>query len=181
MVTYITVTPGSKPVKKFPWEPSASEWAYLATLCHELEPTKSWRHIIRDGGWINSCWTKVRKYLHAMFTSYNVSGQHCANKDKWGTEIENRCWARQINTPGSNASIKWQPAMVYAISLLDISGLESIGRKNPNGTGNDASIDGTAKAKRHKNGRELEIQEKNELFGNSYQGRCSYGCQDFFF
>jgi hypothetical protein len=76
MVTYITVTPGSKHVKKFPWEPRASEWAYLAMLCHELKPTRmSRRHIIRDTGWIKSCWMDVRKYLHAMFTSYNISGQ----------------------------------------------------------------------------------------------------------
>jgi hypothetical protein len=72
---------------------------------------------------------KVKNYLHAMFTGYNVSGQHDANKDKWGTEITNRHWARQINlkAPGTNASIKWQPEMVYAISLLDVSHLESIG------------------------------------------------------
>jgi hypothetical protein len=51
MVTYITVTPGTKPVKKFPWELSALEWSYLTTLCHELEPTNtSQRHIIRDAG-----------------------------------------------------------------------------------------------------------------------------------
>jgi hypothetical protein len=75
-------------------------------------------------------------------------------------EIENCCWARQINTktPGSNTSIKWQPAMVYVISLLGISDLESIGRKMPNGTGIDASIDGAAKAERHKKGREIEMQ-----------------------
>jgi hypothetical protein len=163
MVTYITVTPGTKPVKKFPWEPSASEWAYLATLCHELEPTNMARkHIIRDAGWIKSCWAEVRKFLHAMFLSYNVSGQHDPNKDEWGTEIENRRWARQINTktPGSNASIKWQPAMVYAISLLDISDLESIGRKMPNGTGIDASVDGAAKAERHKKRKRNRHAEK---------------------
>jgi hypothetical protein len=81
MVTYITVTPGTKPVKKFPWELSASEWSYLATLCHELEPTNtSQRHIIRDAGWIKSCWAEVRKFLHAMFTSYNVEGQHDAKR-----------------------------------------------------------------------------------------------------
>jgi hypothetical protein len=40
--------------------------------------------------------------------------------------------------------------MVYAISLLDISGLESIGRKMPNGTRIDASVDGAAKAEQHK-------------------------------
>jgi hypothetical protein len=138
------------------------------------------RHIIRDAGWIKSCWMEVRKYLHAMFTRYNVSGQHDANKDEWGTEIENHHWVRQINmkTPGSNASIKWQPAMVYAISLLDISDLESIGRKMPNGTGINASVDGAAKAERKKRKRNIDAVEKNKLFGNSYQGRCSYRCQD---
>jgi hypothetical protein len=48
--------------------------------------------------------------------------------------------------------------MVYVISLLDISDLESIGQKMPNGTGIDASVDGAAKAERHKKGREIEMQ-----------------------
>jgi hypothetical protein len=50
--------------------------------------------------------------------------------------------------------------MVYAISLLDISDLESIGRKMPNGTGIDASVDGAAKAERHKKRKRNRHAEK---------------------
>lgn len=110
MVQYKNDPGASHPVKVFPYKPSSSEWAYLATKTHELEPTNMTRkHILRDAGWIKSHWTEARKQLHLMYLSYERSGKHDAQKDDWGSEAEYRRWAKQAEyrIPGNNAVIRY--------------------------------------------------------------------------
>jgi hypothetical protein len=101
MVKYASDGVNQPPVKVTPYQPSTSEWAYLATFTNDLEPTNlSHRNIIRGEDWIKSMWTDCRKYLHQMFTNYNHSGQHDDDKDEWGSEKELRRWSR---------AAKWNP------------------------------------------------------------------------
>jgi hypothetical protein len=77
---------------------------------------------------------------------YNRSGQHDVDMDEWGSDKENRHWARAASwkTPGSNNVIRFQQAMIYSIALLDVSDFESIGRKMPKGAGVDSSLNNIA-------------------------------------
>jgi hypothetical protein len=106
MVEYSSPGIHLPPVKKNPYQPSATEWSYLATFAHDLEPTNHTRkHIIRGEDWIKSTWTDCRKYLHQMFINYNRSGQHDDDKDEWGSETELRRWSR---------AAKWHSLMLVA-------------------------------------------------------------------
>lgn len=68
MLQYGTIQQGLRPVKKFPYAASGPEWAYLATLMQELEPTNMLRmNIIRGPDCIKMHWGEVRKNLHQMF------------------------------------------------------------------------------------------------------------------
>jgi hypothetical protein len=85
MVEYVSTGIDQAPVKKQPYQPCGTEWAYLATFTNDLEPTNlSRRNIVRGEDWIKSTWTDCRKYLHQMFVNYNRSGQHDDDKDEWG-------------------------------------------------------------------------------------------------
>jgi hypothetical protein len=168
MLQYVTKEPGSRPVKKFPYEASGPEWSYLATYTQELEPTNlSRRNIIRGPDWIKVQWAEVRKNLHQMFLQYNRSGQHDADMDEWGSEKENRRWARAASwkTPGSNTVIRFQQAMIYSIVLLDVSDFESIGRKMPKGAGVDSSLNNSAapkhKSRKRSDGRQTHSNNSN--------------------
>ena len=67
MVQYVSQSPNSRPIKKFPYVASSSEWAYLSTFTHELDPTNlSRRNILRGADWIKTTWGEVRKYLHQV-------------------------------------------------------------------------------------------------------------------
>ncbi len=71
MVQYVSQSPNSRPVKKFQYVPISSEWTYLSTFTHELDPTNlSRRNILRGANWIKATWGKVRKYLHRVFYFY---------------------------------------------------------------------------------------------------------------
>jgi hypothetical protein len=62
MLEYGTIQRGLRPVKKFPYAASGPEWAYLATLMQELEPTNmSRKNITRGPDWIKMQWEEVRK------------------------------------------------------------------------------------------------------------------------
>ena len=153
MVEYVIQSPGSRPVKKFPYSASSPEFSYLATHTHEIEPSNlSRRNIVRGPDWIKSQWGEVRKNLHQMFVQYNRSGQHDPDMDEWGSDKENRRWARAASwrNPGSNTVIRFQQAMIYSIALLDQCDFDSIGRKMPNGSGVDASLNDGAVAPKHK-------------------------------
>ena len=141
------------PRKKNPYQPSATEWAYLATFTNDLEPTNlARRNIIRGEDWIKSTWTDCRKYLHQMFVNYNRSGQHDDDKDEWGSEKELRRWSRAAkwNSSGAGSIIRFPNAMIYSIAILDICDFESIGRRMPKGTGVDATVDNGAVVAPHK-------------------------------
>lgn len=153
MVQYSSIGINAPPVKVTPYQPSTTEWAYLATFTHDLEPTNLLRRsIIRGEDWIKSTWTDCRKYLHQMFTNYNRSGQHDDDKDEWGSEKELRRWSRAAKwNPGNAGSIiRFPSAMIYSIALLDICDFDAIGRKMPKGTGIDATVDNGATAPKHK-------------------------------
>lgn len=158
MVRYATPAAGGRPSKVCPYQASASEWSYLATFTHELDPSNvSRKNIIRGPDWIKTQWADVRKNLHQMFVQYNRSGQHDADMDEWGSEKECRRWARAASwrTPGSNSVIRFQQAMIYSICLFDICDFESIGRKMPKGTGVDCSLNDTG-APKHKAKKRVE-------------------------
>ncbi len=104
MVEYSSAGIYLPPMKKNPYQPSGTEWAYLATFLHGLEPTNHGRkHIIRGEDRIKSTWTDCRKYLHQMFINYNCSGQHEDDKDEWGSEKELRRWSRAVKWNLSSA------------------------------------------------------------------------------
>ena len=167
MVEYSSTGNASPPVKKTPYQPSSTEWAYLATFSHDLEPTNHARkHIIRGEDWIKSTWTDIRKYLHQMFVNYNRSGQHDDDKDEWGSEKELRRWSRAAkwNSAGGGSIIRFTSAMIYAIAVLDICDFEAIGRKMPKGTGVDATVDNGAVVPKHKK-RKRHPVKKTEASG----------------
>jgi hypothetical protein len=149
MVKYASSGVNQPPVKVTPYQPSTSEWAYLATFTNNLESTNlSHRNIIRGKDCIKSTWTDCRKYLHQMFTNYNRSGQHDDDKDDWGSEKELRRWSRAAKwNPGNAGSIiRFPSAMIYSIAVLDIGDFDAIGRKMPKGTRVDATVDNGATA-----------------------------------
>ncbi len=152
MVQYVAGN-GGMPVKKTPYAPSSSEWSYLASFTHELDPCNvSRRNIIRGPDWVKSTWSDIRKYLHQMFTQYHRSGQHDPDMDEWMSEKENRRWARAAGwkAPGTNNVVRHQQAMIYSIAVLDLCDFESIGRKMPKGTGVDSSVNDGAVVQKHK-------------------------------
>jgi hypothetical protein len=153
MVQYISNGTSGQPVKKQPYQASSSEWAYLANYTHDLEPTNlSRRHIIRGADWIKSTWCDCHKYLHQMYLQYNHSGQNDSEKDEWGSQAEYKRWVRAAHwkTPGSNSIIRYMQAMIYAIAVLDLCDLQSIGRKMPAGQGLDATVKDGVLAPKHK-------------------------------
>jgi len=134
MVKYASSGVNQPPVKVTPYQPSTSEWAYLATFTNDLEPTNlSRRNIIRGEDWIKSTWTDCRKYLHQMFTNYNRSGQHDDDKDEWGSEKELRRWSRAAKwNPGNAGSIiRFPSAMILFCPSYDTC----YGRAPPRNTG----------------------------------------------
>jgi hypothetical protein len=97
MVEYELPGVNMHPIKKNPYKPSTTEWAYLSSFTNNLEPSNlSCRMIVRGPNWINSNWTDCRKYLHQMFINYNRSGQHGDDKDEWGSDKELRHWCRAL-------------------------------------------------------------------------------------
>jgi hypothetical protein len=55
MVHYATPAAGGRPSKVCPYQASASEWSYLATFTHELDPSNvSRKNIIRGPDWIKT-------------------------------------------------------------------------------------------------------------------------------
>ncbi len=123
MVKYASSGVNQPPVKVTPYQPSTSEWAYLATFTNDLEPTNlSRRNIIRGEDWIKSTWTDCRKYLHQMFTNYNRSGQHDDDKDEWGSEKELRRWSRAAKwNPGNAGSIiRFPSAMISSAPFCNV-------------------------------------------------------------
>ena len=146
--------PHLPPSKVFPYEPSTSEWTDLCNHTQDIEPTNLSRQtIIRDGAWVKSTWTDVRKWLHAIFISYNRSGERDVDRGEWGSEREQQRWSRQ-STSKMNTGVRFHTVMLYAISLLCLADFESMGRQLPSGTGFDDSVlDSTSevsKAKRAK-------------------------------
>ncbi len=82
MVQYVPSGPTSPPIKKQPYQASASEWTYLANYTHDLEPTYLARKSILWGAdWLRSTWCDCSKYLHQMFLPYHCSGQNDSDKD----------------------------------------------------------------------------------------------------
>ncbi|MFO0446803.1 MAG: hypothetical protein ACK51L_03955 [bacterium] len=123
MVKYASSGVNQPPVKVTPYQPSTSEWAYLATFTNDLEPTNLLlRNIIRDEDWIKSRWTDCHKYLHQMFTNYNRSGQHDDDKDEWGSEKELRRWSRAAKwNPGNAGSIiRFPSAMISSAPFCNV-------------------------------------------------------------
>jgi hypothetical protein len=55
MVRCATPAAGGRPSKVCPYQASASEWSYLATFTHELDPSNvSCKNIIRGPDWIKT-------------------------------------------------------------------------------------------------------------------------------
>jgi len=162
MVKYVD-NGSSRPVKKIPYVASCTDWTYLASFTHEVDPCNLSRsQIIRGPDWIKTTWADCRKYLHQMFTQYNRSGEHDPEKDEWMSEKENRRWARAAGwkSPGTNNVVRHQQAMIYSIAVLDISDFDGIGRKMPRGTGVDASINDGSISNRHKTRKHGSKKEK---------------------
>jgi hypothetical protein len=167
MVEYESPGMNMRPIKKNPYKPSTSEWAYLSAFTNDLEPTNlSRRTIVRGPDWIKSTWTDCRKYLHQMFINYNRSGQHDDDKDEWGSEKELRRWCRAARWNPHNGSsgciIRYQTAMIYSVAVLDLSDFEAVGRKMPTGTGVDATIDNNAVVPNHKRKRRSTSKKSKE-------------------
>ncbi len=173
MVAYVYDPTTRTAIKKNPYEPSEDEWADLATLTHDIEPTNfSRRSVMRDSAWIKSTWNDVHKYLHALFVMYNRSGQHDPDMGEWCSPKEQEHWVRaSLNkTNSSNTIVRFPTVMIYSISVLEEADFESIGREMPKGTGIDNSVnDGTVaretkrkhKGKRHKKKQGNSSEESN--------------------
>jgi hypothetical protein len=166
MVDYVLQGVDLPPLKKQPYQPSATEWAYLATFTHDLEPTNlSRRNIIRGEDWIKATWNDCRRYLHQMFINYNRLGQHDDDKDEWGSKKELRCWCRAAKwnptNSGSGSISRYQSAMIYSIAVLDICDFKAIGRKMPKGMGVDATINNGAVVASHKTRKRSVKQDNN--------------------
>lgn len=143
MVEYSSPRIHLPPLKKNPYQPSATEWSYLATFAHDLESTNHTRkQIIRGEDWIKYTWTDCHKYLHQKFINYNRSGQHVDDKDEWGPETDLRHWLRAAKwNPSIAGSIIWfTSVMIYSIIVLDIYDFEAIGWKMLKGMGVDATM-----------------------------------------
>jgi len=93
-------------------------------------------------------------YLHTIFLQYHRSGQSDSETDKWGSETEYKHWvhAAQWKTAGSNS---------YSIAVLDLCGLEYIGRKIPKGMGVDATVNDGTLAPRHKSKKQRATKKHN--------------------
>jgi hypothetical protein len=153
MVEFMSPGVNLPPVKKTPYQASATEWSYLATFTHDLEPTNAaCKDIVRREAWIKPTWTDCRKYLHQMYINYNRSRQHGDDKDEWGSEKELCHWSRAAKWNPSNASsiICFTSFMIYSIAVLDICNFEAIGCKMPKGTGVNDTMDNGAVVGEHK-------------------------------
>jgi hypothetical protein len=140
-------------VKMQPYQPSETEWSYMANFTQDLEPTNLlWRNIIRGKDWAKSTWTDCRKYLHQMSINYNHSGQHDDDMDEWGSEKELKRWSRAAAwKPTSGSSIiRYTGAMMYSIAVLDLCDFEAISCKMPKDTGVEATMDTGALAPAYK-------------------------------
>jgi hypothetical protein len=65
MVEYVSQGVDLPPLKKQLYQPSATEWAYIAMFTHDLKPTNlSHRILIRGEDWIKATWSDCHRYLH---------------------------------------------------------------------------------------------------------------------
>ena len=166
MVEYVSPGVNLPPIKKQPYQPSGTEWAYLANFTHDLDPCNTSRkNILRGEDWVKSTWTDCRKYLHQMFANYHRSGQHDDDVDEWGSEKELKRWTRAASwkPAGSTSIIRYTSAMIYSISILDLCDFEAIGRKMTKGNGVDATVDDGTVAPPHKTKRRRSTTTKDAL------------------
>jgi hypothetical protein len=166
MVEYVSQGVNLPPVKRQPYQPSCTKWAYLAMFTHDLEPTNITRcNIIRGEDWIKATWNDCQKYLHQIFVNYNRLGKHDDDKDEWGSDKELRHWCQATKwnptNSGSGSIIRYQSSMIYLIAVLYICDFEAIGHKMPKGTGVDATINNGTVVASHKKRKRLVKQDSN--------------------
>ena len=111
-------------------------WKDLAPLCHDINPTDMARKgIHRDGDWLKTQWTELRKILHERFQEHNRSGRRDPVEKGWMSDEDLKTWA--VWAPKAK---KMPTLMVYSAAVLELGDFLHMGRQMDKNVSRDNSI-----------------------------------------
>jgi hypothetical protein len=160
----VYVDDNGTPVAKSPYEPSTPAWTCIAGQVYEMDPQCPAQRYDRDGSWIKSQVTMIKKILTVIHSNYMKSGNQDGSDENAESDWKDEVHCQQWLLFSGNAE-KFKDCFTYVFIVFDEEAYRQLGKTLPPSAGrdgesnidpkvqNDASEEARLKRKRDSKGK----------------------------
>lgn len=151
------------PVAKSPFEPSSIAWTCIAGQTYELNPQCPNNRYVRNGAWIKTQVTMIKRILTILYSNFMKSG-----KQDGSDETAESDWKDEVNCKewlcfAGNAD-KFRDCMIYSFVLFEQDDFINFGKSLPPKVGRDLESNLDPKIV-NKESEEVRVKRKREQKG----------------